>query len=60
MLMCWVAVQFVSSRPGSPVTFKGSADGLDTIAGLAELKLNGGLESGPDAVAVLEAKASGF
>ncbi|KAA6412298.1 MAG: 2-isopropylmalate synthase [Lasallia pustulata] len=54
------ASSFVSSRPGSPVSFKGSADGLDTIAGLAELNLNGGLESGPDAVAELEAKASGF
>ena len=36
--------------------------GADRIAGLADLRLNGGgVESGPDTVvAVLEAKANGF
>ena len=34
-----------------------SADELDKIAGL---KLNGSPKSGPDAVAVLEAKANGM
>ncbi|MCJ1306205.1 hypothetical protein MMC08_009023 [Hypocenomyce scalaris] len=54
------ASSFVSSRPGTPIPFRPSAAGMDHIANLAELKLNGNLNSGPDAMSVLEATANGM
>ncbi len=52
-------LQFISSRPNTPMPFRPKRSDTHDNVDLSGLKLDGSPKAGPDAVAVLEAKVNG-